>query len=135
MKRPLNLLLAALTAAIVVVIVVLLQGDDTGAPTADRLPTLTPTPTLDPLTAGVFFLEIVDPTEPESVVDTPTFTVTGRTRADAIVSVNDLIVAPDVDGVFSLVLTLDEGPNVIEIVASVANKDPLDRILAVIYAP
>ncbi|MDA0799539.1 MAG: hypothetical protein O2884_12845 [Chloroflexi bacterium] len=36
MKRPLNLLIAALTAAIVVVMVVLLQGD--GAPTADRLP-------------------------------------------------------------------------------------------------
>ncbi len=133
MKRPLNLLIAALTAAIVVVMVVLLQGD--GAPTADRLPELTPTPTLDPLSAGDFFLEMLEPGQDELVVSIASFTLIGRTRADAVVSVNDLLVSPDGDGVFRVTLALDEGPNIIEVVASVANQDPLDRVLAVIYAP
>ena len=59
----------------------------------------------------------------------------GRTRADAVVSVNDLLVEPDVDDVFRVTFVLDEGPNIIKVVASVANQDPLDRVLAVIYAP
>jgi hypothetical protein len=135
MKRPLNILLAALASAIVVVIAVLLQGDGGGKPTADRLPRLTPTPTLDPLSAGDFFLELIEPGEDEVIVGTASFTLIGRTRADAVVSVNDLLVEPDVDDVFRVTFVLDEGPNIIKVVASVANQDPLDRVLAVIYAP
>jgi hypothetical protein len=134
MKRPLNILLAALAAAIVVVIVVFLRSDG-GAPTAYRLPTLTPTPTLDPLSAGDFFLEIVEPAQDELIVDTSSFTIVGRTRADAVVSINDLIVEPDVTGIFTATQALAEGPNIIEIVASVGLTDQLDHVLAVIYAP
>jgi hypothetical protein len=132
--RPVSIVLAGLIAAIVVFIVVLIQGDGDAA-RVTQLPTLTPTPTLDPLSAADFFLEIIDPVDDEVVVLSPSFTIVGRTRADAVVSVNDLIVEPGVDGMFSATLALVEGPNIIEIVASVGAQDALDRVLAVIYAP
>ena len=137
MQRPTSVLLAILTAAIVTIVtivVIFVQGDDTPA-LVERLPTLTPTPTLDPLGAGTFFLEIINPPQDEIVVDSPSLTLRGRTRADAVVSIDDLIVEPDVDGIFTTTVTLSEGPNIIEIVASVASAEPLDRVLAIIYAP
>ncbi|MDA0799540.1 MAG: hypothetical protein O2884_12850 [Chloroflexi bacterium] len=78
---------------------------------------------------------MLEPGQDELVVSIASFTLIGRTRADAVVSVNDLLASPDGDGVFRVTLALDEGPNIIEVVASVANQDPLDRVLAVIYAP
>ena len=59
----------------------------------------------------------------------------GRTRVDAIVTVDDSTVEPNVDGEFSLDLTLDEGPNIIEVVASVASGEQKDLFLVAIYAP
>lgn len=95
----------------------------------------TPTATADPPDPGAFFLEITQPAEFESVVLSPAFTVAGRTGAAAVVSINDVIVEPGVDGRFSLDLTLVAGPTVIEVVASIATGVQLDEVVTVVFAP
>ena len=120
-----------LTIGVVVIAGTLAFGGD-AAPSVARP---TPSPTADPLDTGSFFLEIIQPAEAEVVVDTPGFTVVGRTRADAVVSVNDTLLEPGVDGRFSLDLVLDVGPTVIEVVASIATGEQLDEVLVAIYAP
>jgi hypothetical protein len=120
--------------ALVLLIVLAGGGGSRGEPTSP-LPIPTPTSLFDPLDPATFFLEITSPEELESVIEVPTITVAGRTRADAVVSVNDTILAPDIDGRFSLIVDLEEGVNVIEVVSSVASGEQLDVIIAVIYAP
>jgi hypothetical protein len=120
-----------LTGIVVVIAMALAFGGDVPAPTTRP----TPTATADPLSAGTFFLEITQPAETEVVVISPAFRVAGRTRADAVVSINDVLVEQGVDGRFSLDLVLDEGPAVIEAVASIATGAQLDEVLTVIFAP
>ena len=81
------------------------------------------------------FIQLVEPADLETISDEATFTVVGRTRIDAIVTVNDTIVEPDIDGIFSSTVDLEEGPNIIEIVASVASGDQEDIVLVVIFLP
>ena len=54
---------------------------------------------------------------------------------DAVVTVNDTLVEPNIDGRFSLNVDLEVGPNIIEVVASVASGDQEDLVLVVIYLP
>ncbi|NQW23909.1 MAG: hypothetical protein HQ475_10740 [SAR202 cluster bacterium] len=82
-----------------------------------------------------FFLQLVEPAETEVFTDSASFTVVGRTRVDAVVTVNDTIVEPNIDGEFSLAVVLDEGPNIIEVVASVASGEQQDLVLVAIYLP
>jgi hypothetical protein len=81
---------------------------------------------------GDLFIQLLEPADLESFSDEATFTVVGRTRIDAVVTVNDNIVEPDIDGTFSSIVELEEGPNIIEIVAS---GDQKDIVLVVIYLP
>ena len=93
-----------------------------------------PSPT--PLaTEGDFFLQLVEPAEVEVNTSESTLTVVGRTRVDAVVTIDDSIVEPDVDGRFSLTVELEEGPNIIEVVASVASGEQEELVLVVIYLP
>ena len=62
-------------------------------------------------------------------------TVAGRTRVDALVTINDTIVEPNIDGDFSLDMDLEEGPNIIEVVASVASGEQKNFVLVAIYVP
>jgi len=98
--------------------------------TATTEPTATPTPPPDE-----FVLQIVEPVEAESFIDVPIMTLTGRTRIDAVITVNDLFVEPDADGVFTAELTLEEGINEIEVVASISTGEELSAVLTVIYIP
>jgi len=83
-------------------------------------PTLTPTPTPTP-TTGALFLSVTQPQD-QSVVNTASITISGRTIHGAVVSVslNDSIYIPSVDnnGYFTISVPLDEGPNLIEVIAS-----------------
>jgi hypothetical protein len=65
----------------------------------------------------------------------PELTVAGRTRSDAAVTINDLVVSPDFEGRFSVDLILEFGPNIIEVVVSIATGEQLDEVLSVVYAP
>ena len=106
----------------------------TPAPTATPTPTpaSTPTPTPAP---DEFVLHIVEPVAAETLTTNPTLLVSGRTRVDAVVTVNDTFVDPDIDGRFSTEIPLDEGPNIIEVVASIATGEELSTVLVVIYEP
>ena len=78
-------------------------------------------------------LEVTEP-EDESVVSTSVVTVKGVTTADAVVSVNGTLVDVDEDGKFSTVVSLEEGPNTIEVVASDSEDNEASKLLTVIYA-
>jgi len=97
-------------------------------------PTPTPAPpTETPDAVGAFFLDILEPVDGEAVVTTATFEVAGRTSIDALVSVNDTFVDVAVDGTFRATVTLEEGPNIIEVVASTAEGDESSIVLVIIY--
>ena len=81
------------------------------------------------------FLQITAPVEVELVSAEPLITIEGKTRADAVVTLNDLLVEPNALGGFEAEVTLLEGPNVIEILASVGSGKYVSKILTVIYLP
>lgn len=110
----------------------------TPRPTETPAPTSTPEPTPDPL-GEEFFLEIASPQpEPDeeiSFVATSVVVVVGRTRVDAAVTVQDEFVDVDEDGRFEATVELEEGPNLIEVVASVGTGEESSVILIVSYEP
>ena len=98
-------------------------------------PTPTPAPpTETPDAVGAFFLDLgILERFDEYFVTTDTFYVAGRTSIDALVSVNDTFVDVAVDGTFRATVTLEEGPNIIEVVASTAEGDESSIVLVIIY--
>ena len=80
-------------------------------------------------------MQLLNPAEDEVISEDPSIEVVGRTRIDAMVTVNDSVVEPDVDGQFASTVQLEEGPNIIEVLASIATGEQLDRVLVVIYIP
>jgi hypothetical protein len=108
----------------------------TAVPTATPVPpTATPVPTATPDALAEFFLDILQPVDGEDVVGTDTYEIVGRTTVDALVSVNDDFVDVAVDGEFRSTVTLDEGPNIVEVVASTAAGDQSSIVLVIIYDP
>jgi len=106
--------------------------------TATRPAEATPTPTATPSTSaqevsGDFFLTVLTPIS-ESVVNQSTVQVQGRTLPDAVVTVNGEMVAVDGEGRFSTVVLLEEGPNVIEVIASDFEGNQESQVITVIYA-
>lgn len=105
------------------------------SPTATAVPTATapalPTapPTVEPLSLLV--------TEPigDSIVNVSPIAVTGSTTPDAVVSINGESVEVNIEGAFTAQITLVEGPNVVEVVASNLQGDQESVILALIYLP
>ena len=84
---------------------------------------------------GAFFLEMTAPTVSEVFVSQASYEFSGRTTVDALVSVNDFVVDVDEEGSFAFAMDLEEGPNVIEVVASNAAGEQQDEVLLVIYEP
>ncbi|MEX0761992.1 MAG: hypothetical protein WD208_03675 [Dehalococcoidia bacterium] len=96
-------------------------------------PTVTPTPTATPDPTEEFFLYMEAPGQDEAFVDSEVYEVTGRTTVDALVSVNDTIAQVDEDGRFRVTVSLEEGPNFVEVVASNTAGDQASEILLIIY--
>jgi hypothetical protein len=92
------------------------------------LPTATPTP---PVVGGLF-LDVMEPQDESTVTISPV-SVSGTTIPDAVVSVNGEIVEVDNQGNFTMMVTLEEGPNIIEIVASDLEGNEVSKILAIFY--
>ena len=117
------------------------KGDDLFEPTTPptQEPPTPPTPELPPMfqsnVDGSFFLEIVSPESSEVIVDTDSIMVSGNTTADAVVSVNDSFVDVDLEGSFKTTIQLEDGVNLIEVVASIADGEQFDQVVAVIYSP
>ena len=85
----------------------------------------TPSPTLS--------LEILEPQD-EAIVNVSRIAVSGKTEADAVVSINGIIADVDYQGMFTAEVNLDAGPNVIEVVASDFYGNEQSVVLAVVYA-
>ncbi len=79
-----------------------------------------------------FLLLITEPKN-ESIVSNPVLPLSGRTGPNAIVSVNGRSVPVDRFGYFSSTVRLEQGPNVIDVVATNDDGQTLSKVLAVIY--
>ena len=77
-------------------------------------------------------LDITEP-EDESIVNSSEVVVKGETTADAVVTVNEVVADVDADGKFSATVSLEEGPNLIEVYASDFEGREASEILSVIY--
>jgi hypothetical protein len=96
-----------------------------------------PTPTIAPTVGtGTFNLNLdFEGIGDESIVRSETVLLRGVTSADAIVSVNDVIVEVQSDGTFELTLLLDPGPNFVDVVASNLDGSTINSSLAIISIP
>lgn len=81
------------------------------------------------------FLEIISPNEEVAFVESSTFVLTARTTIDAAVSVNDTLVDVNEDGILETELTLEEGPNVVEVVTSISSGEEQSAVLTIFYLP
>lgn len=98
-------------------------------------PSLDPDPSPDPLSEELF-LVLLSPQEDTVFVNSPTVSLSGLTVIDAVVSVNDDLVEVDAEGRFEAVASLEEGPNLIEVVvSSTATGEEKSVVLMVFYLP
>ena len=71
----------------------------------------------------------------ESVLHTNTVSISGNTAPDALLSINGVLIDVDGNGRFTSTLTLQEGPNVIEILASNFQGNKVSAVLTIISIP
>ncbi len=87
-----------------------------------------------PSNSGPVSLEVLSPLD-GAVVNTPQIEVSGMASAGAVVTVNDNILLVGADGQFKTILALDEGPNLIEIIASNDTGNETSVEITVTYEP
>ena len=142
MRSSLALLVGALT---LVVAAACARAAPTPTPTptvrAATTPAAVPSPTLPAVetpvgapAAAAFFLKVSSP-QNESVVVTPRLSVAGETTPDAVVTINGQLIEVDADGRFEISLALEEGPNVIEVVASDFDGHNAQEVRSVLLVP
>jgi hypothetical protein len=86
---------------------------------------VTPTP-------SGFYLLILSPND-NSVVDNLEVPVSGMTAPSAIVTVNGVLASVEEDGSFTTTIVVEEGPNLIEVIATDPNGEERSAVLAVVY--
>ena len=113
----------------------------TSEPTATLLPPtlpFTPLPVTDdlptPLVSGDLWLQILSPLD-EAVVNLPQVSIEGRAPAETVLSINDEILIVGDDQQFKILLALEEGPSLIEILASDLQGNQISLTLTVIFEP
>ena len=96
-----------------------------------------PTPSAVPTaSSGTFNLALdFEGIGDESIVRSDTVLLRGITSADAIVSVNDVIVEIQADGTFELTIVLAPGPNFVDVLASNLDGSFHSSSLAIISIP
>lgn len=92
-------------------------------------------PTAPVVSIDKLFLELTNPDSLDVVIKEPSINIKGRTRIDALVTVNDYVVEPDIEGWFQQEISLKSGLNVIEIIVSVASGEQESLVLGVGYVP
>ena len=78
---------------------------------------------------------MLEPSETEVFAEGNVLDIVGRTRVDAVVTVNDDVVEPDVDGMFRHTVPLEIGVNIIEVVASVASDEQDSFVVTAVNLP
>ena len=81
------------------------------------------------------FLLVIDEPPPQSIVTQPRQRLAGHTSPQAVVSVNGVSVAVNPFGAFDTTVTLEPGPNIIEVVSTNQDGQVLSAIVPVIYRP
>ncbi len=84
--------------------------------------------------SSALFLQVTAPAD-ESTTKTASIQVTGKTSLAAIVTVNEVLATVQADGTFTATLTLTEGPNIIDIIASSPSGDTQTVTLTIDYVP
>lgn len=102
-------------------------------PTPQATPALPPAPPTATALPTDLFLDVSAPAN-ETVMNTALAVVRGRTTPDAVVSINGETVVVDAVGTFTADVLLDDGPNVIQVVASTLTATK-QVSLAVIFIP
>ncbi len=127
MKKSLvlTIILASLFSALVTGCAQPVPPKDTLAP-PQAIPAETPQ-------AG-FFLTVSQPAG-DSIISVGKVEVVGHTSPSAVVSVNGEIVEVDGEGNFTTMVVLEEGPNIIEVIASDLEGNEESRVFVIIYAP
>ena len=92
----------------------------------------TTTPTVTPTPPAGLFLDVMEPQDESTITISPVG-VSGTTIPDAVVSVNGEIVEVDEQGNFTTMVTLEEGPNIIEVIASDLEGNEVSKILVIFY--
>jgi hypothetical protein len=97
-----------------------------------------PAPTLavadTPTPSSAFTLTVETPHDGETLHVSPV-SVIGQTAPGAVVSVNDVVTIANPQGRFNVSVPLQEGPNVLEVIASNASGEEVYIILTVLYQP
>lgn len=109
------------------------QGSPTPPTGGSPVPTVAPLSTPSPVPAPLF-LTIVAP-EDESTLDTRIVTISGKTLPEAVVSINGDVAEIDASGSFAVQVTLEEGPNTFEVIATDDSGAEVTSDLTVSYAP
>jgi len=99
---------------------------------ADRSTSVGDTP--EALAPQPFFLLITEP-QHDTVVTDPSMRLSGRTGADAVVSINGVPAEVDGLGSFTTTAQLEPGPNIIDVVATSPEGEVISSVVAVIYRP
>ena len=87
-----------------------------------------PTPALKP----EFSLMVTQPTD-ESIINADKVEVIGITTPGAVVSINGELAEVDEGGNFTMMVVLEEGPNIIEVIASDLEGNEESRTLVIMY--
>jgi hypothetical protein len=85
-------------------------------------------------TSGSLTVKLLEPQD-GSAVDTNVVRVKGEAPPETVVTVNDDILVVESDGKFEIDVQLEEGPNVIEIVASDLEGNEVSFEITVTYQP
>jgi hypothetical protein len=83
---------------------------------------------------GSLSIQLFSPQD-EAVFNVAQINVSGKAPVGTVISINDQIIVVSESGDFSVPVLLEEGPNVIELVASDLDGNELDIVLAVVYEP
>ena len=85
-------------------------------------------------TSGSLTVRLLEPQDGDTV-NTAIVSVKGEAPRETVVTVNDDILVVEADGKFESDVALEEGPNVIEIVASDLEGNEVSFIVTVTYEP
>jgi hypothetical protein len=88
---------------------------------------------MEPQTEGLL-LEMYSPLE-DSVVSDRLLQVSGRASPSASVSVNGRMASRGDEGTFSIDISLTDGPNLVEVIASDLAGKQRDAVFLVVYIP
>ena len=83
-------------------------------------------------TNGNLWLRLFTPKDGD-IVTQEAIDVSGQAPVETVISLNDFIFLVTEEGSFSIPVILDEGPNIIELVASNLDGDEIALVLTIVY--